>query len=139
MPSSTKWGEAVVMNAPEELTHGDALLWLNDRLGRAVRVSVQLGKGAGLENSTPPVLMTQGELRHWREANPSGLAADEGDEEITGLYGIGDGAFLDATELTGASTVPHAELDILHFALDENVGLLVCVWPVGVSFGGGDA
>lgn len=126
------------MNAPEKLTHDRALLWLNDRCGRAVRVSVQLGKGAALESSTPPVLMAQGELRHWREANPSGLAADEGDEEITGLYGIGDSAFLDATNFTGAFTLPHAKLDILHFALDENVGLLVCAWPVGESFGGGD-
>jgi hypothetical protein len=110
------------MAEAEGLTHAEALLWLNDRLGRPVRVAAMLGGGSIL------LLQAQGELRHWREANPLGLAADAGDEDVSGLYGVGDAAILDVTNLNGAvSEVGEGGHEALRFPLDERSGLTVFV------------
>jgi hypothetical protein len=119
---------------PERLPHDQALLWLNDRLGRPARAALQLGEASALKTVDAVPLMAQGELRHWREANPAGLAADAGDEDVSGLYGIGDAAFLDVTSLAGAIAHIRGEVETLHFPLDTKVSLGVFVWPADHGF-----
>jgi hypothetical protein len=51
------------MSEPEPLTIDDALLWLNDRLGKSVAASVELERG----DLDLAVLYADGELHHWSE------------------------------------------------------------------------
>jgi hypothetical protein len=47
----------------DEHTREDVLLWLYDRLGKSVSVSIEVGP----EDPRSPVLRTAGELRHWTQ------------------------------------------------------------------------
>jgi hypothetical protein len=83
------------MTAPHRLARDEALLWLNDRLGESVHVSVNAEKG-DLEVT---VLEAEGSLRHWREASPAG-AAWEGlpRDDLIGSYEV-EGAHFDLSDL----------------------------------------
>jgi len=96
----------------------DALLWLNDRLGKSVAVWVEVDRGI-----VHSVLSVEGELRHWSE----GRSPDRvhGRDDVAGLYDIGDGGCsIDLSDLEplGVWTVPD---DVTHLVvrIDESTTL----------------
>jgi hypothetical protein len=102
------------------VTIDDALLWLNDRLGKNVTVWV----AAERDEIDRAVVSTQGELRHWCHDNgvPRGLGCDE----MRGLYLVGGRAALDLSNVRvlEVSTHPHVPKHLI-VRLDENSTLNV--------------
>ncbi len=76
------------------VTRDDALLWLNDRLGKSVHVSVVLEKG----DLPVTVLEAEGELHHWRESETASASAGLPREDLIGWYAVG-GARFDLSDL----------------------------------------
>ena len=79
----------------EEVGRETALLWLHDRIGREVAVSVVYEIGDAAES----VLDVHGELQHHAFSQRPDLAADERDEWM-GDYRVGD-TFLSTPEQAG--------------------------------------
>ncbi len=77
------------------MTRDEALLWLNDRVGRSVHVSVTLESGGG-----GSVLEGEGVLRHWSEVAGSDPALSVPRDDLAGWYAVGDVRF-DLTDLPG--------------------------------------
>lgn len=97
----------------EPITHDDALLWLNDRVGAAFHVEVTFDKG---DLPVAP-MATMGTLSHWRE---DAFSAVPGHPLLRGLYLI-EGTAIDVTHL--ATVARHAELEMLRFDLTDDVHL----------------
>ena len=96
----------------------ELLLWLNDRLGKSVRVSVVVERG-GLDVS---VLETDGNLRFWRQDIPSPVHLAR--EDLSGCYQIGI-ATLDVGQLGRARARKHPELPQVDLDLAEGVRLVI--------------
>lgn len=69
------------------MTLDDALLWLNDRLGKSVAVWIAIEQG----DTELMVFEAAGELRHWSEERSTAHAA--GREDIVGLYDVSGASF----------------------------------------------
>jgi hypothetical protein len=70
-----------------------ALLWLNDRLGKRVHVSIAVERG----DTDDMVLAASGELKHWSEEKGYAEVAIER-PDVAGLYDVG-GVELDLTNV----------------------------------------
>jgi hypothetical protein len=75
------------------VTINDALLWLNDRLGKRIHIALVVDYG----DSGTMVLAAAGELAHWSERKGDAEIAIQRDD-IAGLYDVG-GAMLDLTDV----------------------------------------
>lgn len=106
------------------LNRDEALLAMNDHIGREVEVVVQ----AGVEMSM--VMSAKGTLHHWRDHARGESLRWGSREDIAGLYEVG-GASLDMTELqTAWLLADDGELSWgLSFFLSEGAALSV-VWGV---------
>jgi hypothetical protein len=71
----------------EPTTRDDVLLWLNDRIGKRVNVSVELEKG----DYPVTVLEAEGELLHWRDTDSARTTPVR--DELIGWYAVGDARF----------------------------------------------
>jgi hypothetical protein len=126
-------------NPNRQITRTEALMWLNDRLGRRARVYVEVDVG---DYSVDAVSVETGTLQHWRENAPNPDWAGRAREDIAGLYEIGP-ASIDLTELdcdmwlTPRSRERVAEAveagfgkpgEMLIISLDENVQMRVVVF-----------
>jgi hypothetical protein len=70
------------------ITRDEALLWLNDRLGKVVVADLRIGYDC--------VCSTEGNLTYWTDRNPESIAGPTGAvmaEGLTGLYDIGKTVF----------------------------------------------
>lgn len=99
-------------------TRDDALLWLNDRLGKSVHVDVIHEKG----DLPVAVLSVRGTLRYWREREGAQRQAGEAREDLIGLYAVGD-AHLDLSDLEHLSFVERPEVETLRVELGEDAFL----------------
>ena len=76
------------------MTRDEALLWLNDRLGKSVHVSVQVTRG----DSDVWVVYGEGELLHWRSVPGAERQAEVPRDDLAGWYVAGTTRF-DLTDL----------------------------------------
>jgi hypothetical protein len=76
------------------------LLWLNDRVGGIVSVTVQVDHG---ESNRPVLLIGDAELRHWSSRETEEYLANNLDEERAGCYYLGKRTFIDL-ECSGADS-----------------------------------
>ena len=108
-----------------QMTLADALLWLNDRVGKKVGVWIEVAYGV----SVPIVFDAEGELHHWR--NPTGGRCLPADEDMAGHYSVGAAAsfHLNAVSPLGVTADPQND-DHLEIDLDEHTVLHVIV-PAG--------
>ena len=67
------------------MTLDDALLWLNDRIGKEVNVAVEIERG----DFGFSVFQAGGELRYWNEAAKEDALAGSREHDA-GLYDVGD-------------------------------------------------
>jgi|GEM_PF-2269624 len=77
------------------LTNEQVLLWLDERVGGSVSVTIILQPG----DVSYTVLGAEGELKHWREARPTDTWKYHPREDTVGLYEVGEEGHLDATHL----------------------------------------
>ena len=99
------------------MTLDDALLWLNDRLGKSVTVWIAVEHG----DTETSILEATGVLEHWSEGRAGARAV--GREDIAGLYDVGGASFdLSDVQPLGVET-PLA--DHLVIRLDQNTTLQV--------------
>jgi len=101
-----------------ELTTDEALLWLNERVGKSVHVSVQLELGDYLRT----LFAAEGELRHW-SARASGGALSVPRDDLAGLYDVG-GASLDLSDLPEAFLLPDGGEGRVAIRVDDELGTL---------------
>lgn len=94
------------------LTRDEALLWLNDRVGKSVHVSVLLERG----DRNIVVVNGEGTLQHWRSVTPQRLPADD----LAGWYVAGKTRF-DLTELGGAEITHGVDDDTILVRLSGDV------------------
>ena len=99
-----------------DMTLAEALLWLNDRLGKGVDVSVELELG----DRRVTVLEGSGILQHWSEASDRRSFVNPRDD-LAGWYRAGETLF-DLTE------VAHAQI-----RRGDDVGEIVIELSVGVT------
>ena len=101
------------------MTLDDALLWLNDRIGKNVAAWVAVTHW----DLDVGVLEAAGELRHWTQGRLATRALSVPRDDIAGLYEIG-GASLDLSNVRPlkVSTWPDAP-DHLIVQLDEHTTL----------------
>jgi hypothetical protein len=104
------------------MTLDDALLWLNDRLGRSVTIYVAVQQ----DDDNLSVFHTVGDLRHWTEGKRHIDAAAA--STMAGLYDLGGGSWLDLTivrplEITTSRN--RDEDECLTIRLDERTTLEV--------------
>ena len=73
------------------LTKDEALLWLNDRIGKSVHVSVTQAYG----DRSGDAAFGEGILRHWSEGNERIVASHRPHQEVdlSGLYVAGETHF----------------------------------------------
>jgi hypothetical protein len=83
------------------MTRDEALLWLNDRLGKGVWVEVALIRS----DHQVLVLGSRGTLSHWSEHSGRRGLSVESRDELTGHYDVGAEAHLDLSELSDADAV----------------------------------
>jgi hypothetical protein len=95
-------------------TRDEALLWLNDHLGRVV----SLGVGAGLGAEVVPFLIARGTLEHLGRN-----MRDRAQRDRSGLYKIGDCCTLDLTRFHDACL--HGDSKGLFVRLANNVGMTI--------------
>ena len=98
------------------MTREEALLWLNDRIGKKVNVSVVLEVGDQFEM----LFTAEGDLHHWREQSDAAAWTHNAREDISGLYRVGS-ADLDLTQ-TGHLEIRSRE-DRLTLDLADNASL----------------
>lgn len=94
----------------------DALLWLNDRLGKDVTVNVMVERG-----DVPfSVFDAGGELRHWTDGTAA-LEAPSRDH-IQGIYDVGEGASFDLSNVQPLEVTTEPD-ESLVIRLDEKTTL----------------
>ena|ERR1700730_7768506 len=108
-------------SASRELSLGEALMWLNDRLGEPMVVSLDVERG---DYSTNVLAIEAGSLRHWREIFASVARRRHSGDDNPGLYDVG-GASLDLTDLEGFTVTVDADDDRIRIALGEDVHLTI--------------
>jgi hypothetical protein len=101
----------------QEIDRDQALMWLNDRIGKVVSVALSVDRGGW---SIHPIEVS-GALKH---VEP-GLTAEHGDE-LAGMYTVGDEGGLDLSELPDDAfslrEAPRA-LDELQVLVGEHAGI----------------
>jgi hypothetical protein len=102
----------------DEPSRDEALLWLNDRLGKRVAIWIGINRG----HLELDVFEVAGELRHWTEGQAAGRAANR--DSVAGLYEVGDDASLDLSDVRPLE-VSMPLHDHLTVRLDENTTLNV--------------
>lgn len=103
-------------------TRDELLLWLNDRLGKSVAVSVELERG----DSGRSVFEAEGELSPWRQGPAAWRQAEAPRYDLVGFYKVGD-SVLDLSDIHPPASVTE---DMAEVALDEYVVLRVVVQEV---------
>jgi hypothetical protein len=99
------------------MTHDEALLWLSDRLGKSVNVSVELDRG----DVGTVVLEGEGTLEHWSEPiDERARALVVPRDDLVGWYRVGDTRF-DLTEFAEAK----GDADELVVLLSDSVRLRI--------------
>ena len=107
------------------LSHDEALLWLNDRLGRHALVSVHLDNDLSAEDRPAIPLTVAGVLSHWRQDYPED---DYADDSLRGLYEVGgDPVQLNVNSLGDAVSHVSGTTDVLQFVIGVGVRLSVLV------------
>lgn len=102
------------------ISREEALLWLNDRLGKSVHASLEVEKG----DVSVSLLAVQGELRHWRDDYPGHAWDTHPREEITGLYSVGgENGSIDLTDVARRSFWMRPDGESLDVELAEDVWL----------------
>jgi hypothetical protein len=101
-----------------EITRTEALLWLNDRVGGIVSVTVQVDHG---ESNGRVLLIGDAELRHWSSRETEEYLADNLDEERAGCYYLGKRTLIDLECFEGDSYVYRANK--LHLVIDLDTGV----------------
>jgi hypothetical protein len=106
------------------MDHDDAMLRLNDQVGRHVVVFVVRG------DCDIAVIGGEGRLRHWSSDDPSGLIQmTETARRLAGCYVVGESTVLNVGEDQGAASWSDmVEAD----GLDESETGIKAVWPDGV-------
>jgi hypothetical protein len=109
--------------ADQHITRDDALLWLNDRVGRSAAVYVEVEYEEGIAD----LLSCEGTLRHWRADSPVGAWLHPRDD-LAGHYHLtserGDvSAGLDLTNLRALVIRTHPEVTEEMQAHSVEVGL----------------
>ena len=102
------------------MTRDEALLWLNDRIGKTVHVSVVLQRDYDVH-----VLEGDGPLQHWTEgpdARPEHLTIHA--EDLTGWYRAGATSF-DLTDLGDSEISQPRDADEIEIELGGDVVLPV--------------
>jgi hypothetical protein len=105
-----------------ELTRDEALVWLNERVGRSVYVSVDVEHG---ELSTC-VIWGEGELSYWSsdpESEPAALRGWEAGERM-GLYAVG-AVRLDPTGFASVRITRGDDDDEIEFQVAPTVTLCI--------------
>lgn len=97
-----------------------ALLWLNDRLGNSVTVSVEIERS----DLNVSVVEVAGELSHRTETSVQYLRRSDHLHELHGHYVIGEG-FLDLGDVHPLEV--KTEADHLRVRLDEHISLEIRV------------
>lgn len=105
------------MSDTTTLSHEDALMWLNDRLGNKTSVGVVIGT----RGEPVPTLLAKGTLAHL------GSRMLGGDDDRSGFYRVGPGGYLDLTALEDAELEQHEDSATLYFRPAENVLVSVLV------------
>jgi hypothetical protein len=101
-----------------EITRADALLWLNDRVGAIVSVTVEVGSGGPVAAA---LLIGDAELRHWSQRETSEYVAAQMDDEMAGRYYLGDRTVLDLACFAAGSHLYRA--NGLHLVIDVAAGV----------------
>jgi hypothetical protein len=79
----------------QSIGRDDALLWLNDRDGETVTLSVTMDLG----NYSRNVLTVHGRLLHWHQDREGSAWRGQPDQDIAGWYLVGETATLNLTEM----------------------------------------
>ena len=104
------------------ITWTEALLWLNDRLGSIV--SVTLGM-AGDAQTAPVLLVGDSELQHWSEGETPEYLADQIGEHRAGSYRLGSRTLINLGSLAADSYRCRANNLHLVIDLDAQVSLRI--------------
>lgn len=96
-----------------EITRTDALLWLNDRVGAIVSITLEVGSG-GL--GAAALSIGDAELRHWSDRETSEYVAAQMDDEAAGRYYLGPRTVLNLGSFVAGSHVYRA--NGLHLVID---------------------
>jgi hypothetical protein len=96
-----------------------ALLWLNDRLGNRIHVSIAYEKG----DLPLTVLEADGTLEHWHDRAPERTYSGNRRDDLSGSYYVGGSRF-DISDL-GHLEVSFESEDELEIDLSENVSLRI--------------
>jgi hypothetical protein len=105
-----------------EITRTEALLWLNDRVGGIVSVTVQVDHG---ESTGRVLLIGDAELRHWSSRETDEYLANNLDEERAGRYYLGNRTVIDVECFEADSYVYRANTHHLVIDLDTKVTLRI--------------
>jgi hypothetical protein len=112
-------------------TREEALLWLNDRLGRMAQLSVMVGPNSAFPASVATtVAFVTGRLEHWTGAIPVEVwpEVEREDGDHSGVYKIGSGGVNVPSEARASATTDEAgRVDVLYIALDKNTAAYVLV------------
>jgi hypothetical protein len=118
------------MSEPRSLTHDELLLWLNDRIGCVVGISVSIGRDGRYE---PVVLAVPGTLRHHTTISAPGAdVAGRAADEVEGMYLIETGppgaavgyVTFDVSDLGGFQAITTGGDDV-SIIIDHGVGLTI--------------
>lgn len=103
-----------------EITWPEALLWLNDRIGSIVSVTV----GRADDAPTSPVLLIgDTELQHWSDGETPEYVAGQMDEHRAGLYRLGRRTRINLGRL--ASDSNRCRANNLHLVIDLDAHVLL--------------
>jgi len=107
-------------NPNRQLTRSEALMWLNDRLGRPAAVYVDVYRD---DYDRSVISAETGTLQHWRADKPHSAAwTGHPREDIAGLYDIGDVA-VDLTNLDcPMSLTPPEPPELVEGAIEVGLG-----------------
>jgi hypothetical protein len=103
---------------PTPTSIADALMWLNDRLGKSVAAWIEIEEG----DSAVTVFDAEGELHHWSEGKAAIRSASR--EDIAGLYEV-DGASINLTGVRPFDVTAWLDEDQLIVRLDARTTLNV--------------
>jgi hypothetical protein len=101
-----------------EIPRTDALLWLNDRVGAIVSITVEVGSGGPGDAA---LLIGDAELRHWSHRETSEYVAAQMDDERASRYYVGGRTVLDRSCFAAGSHRYHA--NGLHLVIDVAAGV----------------
>lgn len=106
----------------DDVTWTEALLWLNDRCGSIVSVTVGM---AGEAPTAPVLLLGDSELQHWSEGETPEYVAGQMDEHRPGSYRLGRRTLLNLTQRAEDSRRCRANSLHLVVELDAHVSLRI--------------